>query len=436
MILWRAIALVGVLIAACVCADSLHHQSFESGAVGNALTPHYFVSCERLEFNDDVTVATLRISDTTPFAQFSDYRQASTRGPAPYLYIPASYSLTAGWLQFVRYDELPDVLLVPKSNNNIHEAIVKIAFQPLTKLRSDAFNVDEVYLAFPGFRPFPVRRVAPLSQSQDSFTDLHNAIARSISPQVARVFLALGAFAFCGIVGDTYRHRDVLIYRWKVKHLQLRGVSMQKAQRAKEGTEEGEVLLPPRWDEQLIEMQFRNLAHRPSMLAAFVNGVKDRFVHNQDDKTAIVRIKYLRSKVEELKLLKELQHEYDDLSFREADLDIRRLEQKLKQADLADRVQTRAELREAEHKRDLLRVNLETEQIKKQIRDLKPPSVKETGTSTRTALIQEQRDRMQRLKEARAYARETVKDPDELKRQENLYDDQIAQCEEKLSSLL
>lgn len=412
-------------------ADVLRHCAFNSGVVGSVATPHYMVRCEGLEFGSDATIATVRIIDDSPLPQFKDFREASSRGPAPFIYVPAVYAARAGSLEFQRYEEVPDLVRYTKPDNNIHEAVLKIAFDPIGKLRPDPFIVDEVRMRVPGVAPFAVRRLAPLSQSQNPLIAAHNWLVEVTPTNVARLFLLLESFAFCGVIVDSYRQRQMLVYVWKLKQLDRKGVSMVKRQKE---PAEGEVLVPPRWDEALIAQQFQKLTHRPGMLAAFVDGVRDRFVQGQDDRTTIARIRYLRNKLEECKVGKELQREIDDLSFRETDLEIRGLEQDLKKNDLADRLATQAELRKAEHKRDLLRVKLETQQIEKQMRDLKPQAPPQ-GIPTRTTRIQELRERIQRAKEERAYARETTSDSDELKRKENLCDDKIARLEEELSSL-
>ncbi len=428
MILWRAIALLSLLLGVCLCADTLRHDEFDSGVVGTTSSPRYFVRCEGLEFGRDATVASIRLYDESPFPQFQPYRQNSSRGPAPYLYIPAAYGTAAGWLRFVRFD-VPNLVLNPKPNNDIHEAVLRVRFEPIGKLRNDPLDIDRVYLGFPGFRPFAVRRVAPVSQSQNPLVALHNAVVGGISPQAAMALLVIGAFVFCGIVADSYRQREVFVYRWKLKQLESKGGRMGTR---KQVNAEGDVLVPPKWDEGLIAMQFRNLAHRPAMLGVFVSSVRDRFILNQDEKTSAIRIRYLRTKLEELKVGKELQREIDDLEFRETDLEIRRLEQELKKSDLAHQVKIRAELRGAEHKRDILRVKLEQEQIGKEIRDLKkrpnpPPSPE--------ARKQELYEKIQRQRERKAYVRQTVVDADERAREENRCDDRIAQLQEELDAL-
>ena len=431
-ILWRAIAFAAVLIGVCVCADALRHESFDSGVVGTVSVPHYFVRCEAVDFRRNATIVTVRVFDESPFPQFQAFRRA-LQGPAPYLDLPPTYSRTAGRLRFVHYEELPDLVVDPKPTNDIHEAIVKVTFDPIGPLRADPMSVDKVYLKFPALPPFTVSRRAPLSQSQDPLTTVHNFIVSDMPPLTAAILLTLGAGAFCGLAASTYRQREILIYRWKLKQLAAKGELVVSRKGKPATTSEGDVLAPPRWDEHLIATQFRNLQHRPAMLAVFMNSVKDRFILNQDERTAAVRIAYLKTKLEELKVSKELQREIDDLEFRETDLDIRRMEQELKKGDIEHRLKTQAALREAEHKRDLLRVKLETGQLGKQIRDLKPQPAAQPPT--RAARIQDLRERIQRAKEERAYARETASDPDEVKRRENLCDDKIARLEEELSSL-
>lgn len=424
----RAIVLLSSILVILVSADTLRHESFDSGVVGTQSLPKYFVRCEELEFGSEATTATVRVIDGNPFPQFQAYRQAS-RGHAPALYVPAAYGSAGGWLRFVHFEEIPDLILNPKPDNDIHEAVLKIAFEPIEKLRSDPLGVDKVYLYFPGFRPFEVRRTVPVSQAQNMLVSVDNSVMGTLSQSTAVVLLSVGLVAFGGIAADTYRQHKVLVYAWKVKQLHGKGARMHGG---KSSGEVGEVLAPPKWDETLIATQFRNLAHRPAMLGVFVNAVRDRFILHQDEKVASKRIRYLRTKLEELKVSKELQSEIDDLAFRETNLDIRRMEQELKVGDLAFQVKTRAAIREAEHKRDLLRVKVEEAQLKKQMHDTKTAAAPPSNDVNQRHVL---RERIQRAREELAYARETTTDPDERRRKENLYADRIAQLEEDLSSL-
>ena len=426
----RAGALCGVLLCLVVCADTLRHRQFESGVVATVAAPNYFVHCEGLQFDADHTIAIVRIIDSTPHPQFDAFRRASSHPPSPSLYIPANYRVAAGWLRFVRYDDMPDLVVTPKADNDIHEATLKIIFEPIGKLRRDPFEIDKMYLGFPGFAPFEIKRRAPLSQSQSTWATLHNSIVGAVSPAVARTFLFIGAFSFCGITVDLYRQRKMLVYRWKFRQLSAKGERVHQGQ--DEPKADGEVLAPPKWDERIIALRIRDLAHRPGLVGVFIDGICDRFIARQDEKTAAARIKFLRLQLEELQVRKELQKGFDELKFRLAELEIRGLELKLKRNDLTRRLETEAELRDAEHQRDLLRVKLESAQFKKQMRDLKPTPPAPPTRSRRQEIL----DRVQRLKEKLAYVRETHQnDPDERRRLENQYEDKIAQLQDELDGL-
>src|ERR1019366_6731848 len=108
------------------------------------------------------------------------------------------------------------------------------------------------------------------------------------------------------------------------------------------------IILPPSWDKESISMVFRDLQNRPGAVSIFTQALVERFVTGQGDKTAKVRIEYLKTKLEELKITKELQGELDDLLFRQADLDVRRLQKEIEKGDLEHRRRTQAELRAAE----------------------------------------------------------------------------------------
>ena len=191
-------------------------------------------------------------------------------------------------------------------------------------------------------------------------------------------------------------------------------------------------VLPQTWDKESIAVEIRNLQNRPTVLGVLTRSLVDRFVIGQDDKTATMRIAYLRTKLEELKVSKELQGELDDLQFRESELEIRRLKMDADKGILEHQRKTQQELREAEHRRDLLKVKAESAALEKQIRELEHGDAKPKEPSPAQAI----RDRIRRLREERAYARETIKEPSELRRTENLYDDKMTQLEDELRKVL
>lgn len=242
MIVRRAIALIAVLGAIAVCADAVRHASFNSGAVANGAAPHYIVQCEGIEFRRDATIATVRIVDDSSFPQFHAFRQAISQPPAPYIYLPPSFGTSEGWLRFVHYEDLPDLVVDPKPSNRIHEAVVKIAFDPINKFRSNPLNIDKVFLRVPGLPAFPVYRRVPLSQSQGTITAVHDALVRVIPPLTAEVLLVVGGFLFCGIALDSYRQWDMLIWEWKFKQLQTKGLLVKTAKRTAK-IEDGTVLV-------------------------------------------------------------------------------------------------------------------------------------------------------------------------------------------------
>jgi len=429
---WRLTLLLASIFGILVGIVVPRHRQFASGMVAGFSDPEYLVRCEGVDFRADTTVATVRIIDNNHFPQFQAFRESLTSANSVmFLDVPRSYGRRPVRLRFLRFESRPPLLFETKQGNTIHQGVLTIDFQPIGKFRADPLNIDVVFLKFPGFAPFAVKRTDPISQAQGTFTSIENEVIAAVNLQAASACLWLGIFGVSFTSYDSWRHWDLIVYRFKLaqRNLSPRGNLVDgKSKNSRDG-----VLLPPKWDEKAIGIEFRNLRNHPGILKVFTQSVVDRYVIGQDDKTAQSRIRYLRTKLEEMKLAKEIQSSIDDLEFRETDLEVRRLKLDIEKADLEHKRNMQEELRAAEHKRDLLKVRAETAGYEKQIRDTEPPPARPAPTVSRE---QEIRDHIQRLWEKRAYAHETIKDEDERRRAENMYDDKIVELEEQLRKVL
>jgi hypothetical protein len=435
---WRASLLCLSLFVVCLVVDLSSHKEFASAAIQSSDDSNYFIRCDGIDFSQNDTHVSVKLIDKNRFPRFQTFRDTypaafqadgdhklSLETDLPYL--------KPDQVLLAKSDTEPAVLFRPKPNNQVHEAILNLWFQPLRVSEpSDRLEVDEVWLNFPAFPPISVKRKRPLSQEQDFWNEMHNQAAVHMNQPVAFVLLGLGCLGVVSMVGPVSKDLQILMFR---RRLNLKGDAPAAAVGEKEeGDMTQGIILPPSWDKESISIAFRDLQNRPGAVSVFTQALVERFVTGQDDKTAKVRIEYLKTKLEELKITKELQGELDDLLFRQADLDVRRLQKEIEKGDLEHRRRTQNELRAAEHKRDLLKVKAEAAAYEKQIREARPDKSKSaTGAGGK---VQELEDRMRRIKEQRAYARENTVDPDELRRKENQFDDKLAELEEELNSLL
>src|SRR5690242_8348837 len=61
------------------------------------------------------------------------------------------------------------------------------------------------------------------------------------------------------------------------------------------------VVLPAQWDEPAITRQLQQLRdQRPAVIPHFVQSVKERWILRQDDRTAEVRLRFLKTQIEQL----------------------------------------------------------------------------------------------------------------------------------------
>jgi hypothetical protein len=158
---------------------------------------------------------------------------------------------------------------------------------------------------------------------------------------------------------------------------------------------EREFLIPKNWDPEEVGIQFRSLKRKPDVLRTFVDSVVTRFVIGQDELVAQKRIAFLRTKLEELELSKDIQSSLDDLEFRNTNLEIKRIQFGLEKDGLEAKRAKQKELSDLEHQRDTLKIKLEMAALEKQMRDFQDPKFKEPERSP-AEVKKEKRDKLQK----------------------------------------
>src|ERR1017187_6597371 len=335
---WRASLLCISLFVVCLVVDLSSHKDFASATIHSSVDSNYFIKCDGIEFGKNDTHVSVKLIDKNRSPQFQTFRDTYSAA----FQADGDHKLSLETdLPYLKPDQMllpkaatePAVLFRPKPNNQVHEAIINLWFQPLRVSEpSDRLEVDEVWLNFPGFPPISVKRKRPLLQEQDFWNEMHNLAVARINQRVAYVLLGFGLLGTVSMVGPVSKDLQILMFR---RRLNLNGDTQAAAVGEKEeGDMTQGIILPPSWDKESISMVFRDLQNRPGAISVFTQALVERFVTGQDDKTAKVRIEYLKTKLEELKITKELQSELDDLLFRQADLDVRRLQKEIEKGDL------------------------------------------------------------------------------------------------------
>lgn len=433
---WRIALLIVFVLMLGVATDYIEHAAFRSASVVSSEDHNYAIQCTGVWFGRGDTLVELKVIDNSASPRFEVFRKTFTpafqaKGFNENLSLRVHLPYTSlDQVAMPVFSTTPALLFDPKPDNQIHEAELDVWFQHVgTSRPGGMFGVDEAILKFPTFPEVTARRVKPLSQEEGSVNNYHKDILVFMDdhPRLLRPMLLIGLIGVVVFMG------------WIFWDLEKSRVGREFREGAAAGsTGKGkmhvDIKMPTVWNAELIGLQVASLHDRPEALRFFTQSLVKRFVIGQAEKTARIRIEYLRTVLAEVKLGKELQAELDDLELREIELDIRRLQREIEKGDLEHRRRMQHELRGAEHKRDLLKVKADSAKYEKEIRDAKERPTK-VGNQGSNARIQELRDHIQRAKEQRAFAREILTDPDELKREENRYDNQIAELQEELDAL-
>lgn len=136
-----------------------------------------------------------------------------------------------------------------------------------------------------------------------------------------------------------------------------------------------DVALPAQWDEVAITRQLQQLRdQRPALIPHFVESVKERWVLRQDDRTAEMRLRFLKTQIEQLKLVQQFQQTVNDIELLllEKTKRIKALQLETEELEIRRRGLTQKE--RLESLRDQKKMELEIAQIQREIENLKSPS--------------------------------------------------------------
>lgn len=402
--LWRVSACVLAVAAAAIGIFVFAQSRFGSGAVVDK-TGRFAIQISDLEFSEDYTEVDLRVSDLAEHPDFSKFRTANIAHFGGTLLIPKSAGRSSVlWKYPLDRFAVPTIIDFPGPDNTEHEATIVLRFKPL--IHQDLINgpvpasadIETLWIKFEDFAPLKVERSISVPRSDSALGAVDWSFVESISPGLAEVLIAFGftlavaSFPLLVLFLKRRKRLKLLSERpfvGKIVDGEVRFVEERN------GMKQGEILLPKSWDPDEVGIQFRNLKNRPNVLRVFVDSIVTRFVTGQDDRVAQRRIAFLKTKIEELKLSKELQGSLDELEFRQINLDIKRLELETQKDGLATKKDKQHELTELEHQRDTLKLKVEMAQLEKQMRDFQDPKYKEPERSP-GEVKKDKRDKLQK----------------------------------------
>lgn len=135
-----------------------------------------------------------------------------------------------------------------------------------------------------------------------------------------------------------------------------------------------DVSVPNQWNELDITRQLEQLRQQPpAIVNHYVESIKQRFILRQDDKTALTRLKFLQTQVEQLKLAKEFQQLRDDLEVLVLEKEKRIKTLQLENEELDGKRRVRSQLEEMQSLREQKKIELEIAQLDQQIAGIKYP---------------------------------------------------------------
>lgn len=192
----------------------------------------------------------------------------------------------------------------------------------------------------------------------------------------------------------------------------LASVGQSISDRKENPVPENQFIVPQSWDPQEIGIQVRRIQSDASLLRIYVDSVVERFVIGQDARTAGVRIEFLKSKLKELSLSKELQASLDELEFRKVKLEIERLELEDKKATLEGETKRRREISELEHERDALKLKLEVAELIKKMDEVRKPPKPEPSPPPAQTREQKREEIERKLRDYKRQEAEVRVNPD------------------------
>ena len=196
------------------------------------------------------------------------------------------------------------------------------------------------------------------------------------------------------------------------------------------------------WNELFITQQLRQLRdQKPDLIPHFVESVKERFIVRQDDRTAQVRLGFLRSQLEQLKLAKEFQQTIDDIQLLGLEKAKRVKTLELETEELDNKQKNRSRFDELTALKERKRIELEIAQLDRQIEELKNSPKPQAQPSPEDLRIQKKAAQEARIAQLRREQKESVEAippdlEDQRRKVSNMYADVIERELENLRKIL
>ena len=119
-------------------------------------------------------------------------------------------------------------------------------------------------------------------------------------------------------------------------------------------------IVPQDWSESTIAQQLMQMRTEPTPIVShYISSLKQRFIIGQDDRTALVRIKFMRRQLDAMKLFKEMKGVYDDFDVMELEKEKKIKMLKLETQALDRKANTQGSLEELQARRDEMQLQLE-----------------------------------------------------------------------------
>ena len=199
------------------------------------------------------------------------------------------------------------------------------------------------------------------------------------------------------------------------------------------------IALPADWDEASITRQLGQLRdQKPAVVAHFIDSVKERWILRQDDRTAAIRLTFLKTQVEQLKLAKEFQQVRDDIDLLllEKAKRIKTLELEMEEIDSKKR--SRSQLDELSAMKERKKIELEIAQLDQQILSVKTSAKNSPDLSPEEKRAQDKKACEDRIAALKTEKQNALKIDDEAERvlRVNAIDDAIQREYERWAKLI
>jgi hypothetical protein len=375
-LIWGFVALVS-FTCLCVGYTVTRHIAFEGPKVVHETEKRYAIQGSSVQLLSDATEVVLLVSDRQKPRNFLKFRPDELQKRSIVLSIPRDghFALASR----LRRMGTPDDVESPKADTE-ETVRIYLTFEPIDKRLSDDGTtvprrsmVDGMWLYYEGFPPLQLVRTNPVDNQITAF------FVEEISPGKGILLGLVGLFGtiFVPMLAFGTNHSARLELPESDRN------SKSHAQQ-EETSVDAKNAVPRAWEADVITNGFRRFVTKPKLLDIYVREITKRFIIGQDDRTAKKRIDFLKTKIEELRLTKDLESCLDDLSLRDINLRIAQLELEIKEASLEEKRRRQTELSELEHQRDTMKMKVEIARSEKEIRDLKTPASKPQKEKGRT----------------------------------------------------